>query len=297
MDMTTRRIDTDTDTARTQATARRLVARLRKRTIDAVELGDASLLPTGRHCYTDSATRLITVLSGRRRLGVAWQGARVEHRLVPGRWVLLPPHATMWPQMDARCHFVGLRMGTFAARLHASRHPMPTGKRGAYLGVDMPGLVAPAGQIEAALLATRGADPEQAACRCALSTAMLSVLAQSLRGLPDDTDRRTARLATIHGYVQEHLHRDIDRNTVARRFDMAPATLSRLFSASGTGFNAFLNAQRLAMAIDLLRASDASVEAVAQACGFSSSSYFIKRFREQHRCTPQQWRDSVQAQP
>jgi AraC-like DNA-binding protein len=196
----------------------------------------------------------------------------------------------MWTERNSHCHHFGLRFGALGTRLHATRHPLIRGPRVPYLALDMPPLPNPAGAIVQALSETVEESSESQACRQSLIAALLPVLARSL-DLGQPIGEHSARqFRRICSYLQENLHQAIDRYSVARHFELDPSTLSRLFSKVGPGFNNYLNQLRIDMARQVLRSSNESVEAVAAACGFTTSSYFIKRFRQSLGCTPQQWR-------
>ncbi len=270
--------------------AANLVAQLRPQTIDQVVLGDASLLPGGIDCFCDGALRLVTLLEGQRPIVMARAGHSVNLELRPGQWLLLLPHAPMWTGRNSHCHHFGLRFGALGTRLHATRHPLPPGPRVPYLALDMPPLPNPVGAIVQALSETLEESSESQACRRSLIAALLPILARSLDFGQPIGEHSAWQFRRICSYVQENLHHAIDRNSVARHFELAPSTLSRLFSKVGPGFNTYLNELRIDMARQLLCSSNKSVEAVAQACGFTTSSYFIKRFRQYLGCTPQQWR-------
>lgn len=53
----------------------------------------------------------------------------------------------------------------------------------------------------------------------------------------------------------------------------------------------FIRGIRLTRALELLRNTDQSITDIAFATGFTSPSYFVKCFREEHRCTPGEWRE------
>lgn len=48
----------------------------------------------------------------------------------------------------------------------------------------------------------------------------------------------------------------------------------------------FINAERLKLARNLLRKDELSVRQIALRCGFSSSSYFARRFRKAYGVSP-----------
>lgn len=101
--------------------------------------------------------------------------------------------------------------------------------------------------------------------------------------------RRT--VGEICAHVTEHLHGDLSREQMAARFGISEDHLTRLFRLHARcGFSEFVNAERFRLAENLLRQGRFSVKEVGAACGFNSSAYFVKRFREQHGVTPTAWR-------
>jgi AraC-like DNA-binding protein len=62
--------------------------------------------------------------------------------------------------------------------------------------------------------------------------------------------------------------------------------LKALFDSSTS---AFIRAQRLKLAAQLLKTSDATVSEIAYQVGFNTPSYFIKCFKQIYQCTPSEY--------
>jgi AraC-like DNA-binding protein len=104
---------------------------------------------------------------------------------------------------------------------------------------------------------------------------------------------RAARLKFAKSYVVAYSHcHQLSVATVAKRLDVSPRYVQRLFEAEGTTFSEFLAARRLARAHRLL--SDANsgqtISTIAHGVGFGDLSYFNRRFRRQFGMTPREVR-------
>jgi AraC-like DNA-binding protein len=95
----------------------------------------------------------------------------------------------------------------------------------------------------------------------------------------------------ISAYVTDHLQGNLSRNQVAAVFGISCDHLTRLFNAHAvSGFAEFVTAARLRFAEQLLAGSKLSIKEVGASCGFNSSAYFVKRFRERHGAPPLEWK-------
>jgi AraC-like DNA-binding protein len=115
-------------------------------------------------------------------------------------------------------------------------------------------------------------------------------------GAPRTSDSGGRLVDEISAYVTDHLQDDLSRDRVASVFGMSPDHLTRLFRLhAGGGFTGFVTAARLRFAGQLLLKSKLSVKEIGAACGFNSSAYFVKRFREHHGVPPLGWKDARHA--
>lgn len=84
---------------------------------------------------------------------------------------------------------------------------------------------------------------------------------------------------------------DSEIQAMAESVHLTPRTLQRkLKSLTGRTPAAYLREYRLARARRLLRFTDDNVTDIAHACGFSSSQYFSRAFRDEHGAPPEKWR-------
>ncbi len=93
-------------------------------------------------------------------------------------------------------------------------------------------------------------------------------------------------------YLEEHYAEDVSMEVLARQFGRTPEYLCSCFKESiGVTVMRYLRRIRIHHAQVLLMTSpDLALGEVAEACGFHSSSYFCKVFRETTGLTPQAFR-------
>ncbi len=91
-------------------------------------------------------------------------------------------------------------------------------------------------------------------------------------------------------YVRTH-YADLTEEETALACGVSPPYLSRCFKKSmKTSFSAYVTEVRLRESERLLLTTDESVTDIAQTVGFSTSAYFIARFRERYGITPHRYR-------
>lgn len=92
-------------------------------------------------------------------------------------------------------------------------------------------------------------------------------------------------------YLHEHYGERISLDDVSAHVHISKSECCRLFHASyGCSIFTYLSDYRLQKSILLLSDSQLSVLEISDLCGFNSTSYFIKTFREKVGMTPLQYR-------
>lgn len=105
------------------------------------------------------------------------------------------------------------------------------------------------------------------------------------------SERDMARLKTVFDYVEEHYAQDISLQDCARLCGMSYYAFSRFFrQCAQRTFSEYLNFVRVKKAEMLLASTDMNVTEIALETGFSTSSYFIRRFRAVNSVTPLDFR-------
>jgi len=108
---------------------------------------------------------------------------------------------------------------------------------------------------------------------------------------PMPTSPRGDRLSGLLDWVSGHLAMPHTLDTLAARALMSRRTFTRRFRlATGTTVGAWLLAQRLARAQQLLESTDESVESIAASAGFGSAASLRQHFGEAFRTSPSAWR-------
>ena len=95
----------------------------------------------------------------------------------------------------------------------------------------------------------------------------------------------------IRSYVEENLAEDLSVESVARAFYISRTKLYRIASETfGMGLSDYVRSRRIERARRLLRTTDDSVSAVAQAVGIHDVNYFVRVFGREVGVTPLAYR-------
>jgi AraC-like DNA-binding protein/quercetin dioxygenase-like cupin family protein len=99
------------------------------------------------------------------------------------------------------------------------------------------------------------------------------------------------RLQPSFDYVLEHFNEEIKATEVADLCNMSSSYFSRTFNKHmGMNFNEYVNYVRITEAEKLLVSTSLNITEVANAVGFSTTSYFIKLFKAYKNISPKQFR-------
>jgi AraC-like DNA-binding protein len=106
------------------------------------------------------------------------------------------------------------------------------------------------------------------------------------------SDKVSALVAEVKEYITENVMRyDLSLNSVADAKCITSTYLSRIFKdETGINFVDYLIEAKLSEAEKLVAGSDLKIEEIASMIGYSSSQYFIKKFKTQYGCTPKAYR-------
>ncbi|WP_346348329.1 AraC family transcriptional regulator [Enterovibrio norvegicus] len=92
-------------------------------------------------------------------------------------------------------------------------------------------------------------------------------------------------------YVQENFHKDITRVSVASRFGVSSAHVSRLFNQEGSvKYADYVTYVRLDRAKFMLKKYNFKVDEIAHRCGFKDTNYFCRVFKQKTGKTPSEYR-------
>lgn len=101
------------------------------------------------------------------------------------------------------------------------------------------------------------------------------------------------RMQKMLSFINENYSRDISLNDIAQSASISKSEASRCFQSylNTSPVNYLLNV-RVQKAMQLLRSTEMTVEAIALECRFGSAAYFCKIFRSRTGLTPKQYRRS-----
>jgi AraC family transcriptional regulator of arabinose operon len=104
-----------------------------------------------------------------------------------------------------------------------------------------------------------------------------------------------SRIVRAVSHLTEHFREPFHLPALARRCGLSVSRFSHLFrSQLGQTPGQFLERQRLAHAVDLLRRTPLGVAEIADACGFEDPFYFTNRFRRHYGKSPSRFRLAAQ---
>jgi len=134
-------------------------------------------------------------------------------------------------------------------------------------------------------------EPGDDLCRGLLKAQVTAILLEVLgRGsMAAPADHHEQIIRSIQGYIKDHLAENLSLHSLARMAGYSPFFFHRLFKRqTGQTLVEYVNARRLDRALQLLK-ENYTVRAVAEAVGFSSTSYFNQFFKTRMRLTPAAW--------
>lgn len=106
--------------------------------------------------------------------------------------------------------------------------------------------------------------------------------------------RNVERIKTMLQYIQIHFSEEITIATLSREALISESEVLRCFhNTIHTTPNRYLKQYRIQKACRMLADTDYSSVEIALECGFQSSSYFTKTFKEQMGCTPLEYRKAL----
>jgi AraC-like DNA-binding protein/mannose-6-phosphate isomerase-like protein (cupin superfamily) len=110
---------------------------------------------------------------------------------------------------------------------------------------------------------------------------------------PDEKFHSLSSIPSVLEFFEKNYQRNIDFDTLARKFGMSRRSFFRHFrAAAGTTPQAYLNSIRIRKAAELLRETDMPLSSIALECGFSDSFLMARSFKKAIGSTPVAFRKS-----
>jgi AraC-like DNA-binding protein len=98
-------------------------------------------------------------------------------------------------------------------------------------------------------------------------------------------------IGLIEKVILDNLEEDVSLEFIAEKVYLSPKYISRIFKEeTGINITQYITDCKLKKAAKLLLESNVSLEELIKQVGFSSTNYFIKKFKEKHSITPMQYR-------
>jgi AraC-like DNA-binding protein len=121
---------------------------------------------------------------------------------------------------------------------------------------------------------------------------ILYMTKQQLENERQQTDNNPTNylLNRIKNYIDENLHLDLDRDIIAKEFNLNSNYISQLFCKSGERLIDYINSKKLEKAEFYLQATNLTINEIAYKCGFNYTNYFIRVFKEKYKITPSAYR-------
>jgi AraC-like DNA-binding protein len=152
-------------------------------------------------------------------------------------------------------------------------------------------LTGPLPHILEAMVALRGLNDAQPAF-----VNLVRVLLFCVRNQFQNPNVRTSGgaqglLESVCVYLQNHYQYDINRDSVARQFNITPNHLSHLFRIHGSmTFSSYLTHVRMDRAKHLLRSYNLKLDEITVRCGYRDTPYFCRVFKRFTKVTPAEYR-------
>lgn len=109
---------------------------------------------------------------------------------------------------------------------------------------------------------------------------------------PGDRQKDTsAIIAKIQAYIQDNLHKEMNRDDIANAVYRNPAYLSRLFrKETGLSLSDYITQVKMERVKKLLTETNDKISIIAEEVGYVHFSYFAKLFKKMTGLTPQDYR-------
>jgi AraC-like DNA-binding protein len=125
-----------------------------------------------------------------------------------------------------------------------------------------------------------------------LKTLYLQIADELRNDQPHQNTRSWHAYQRIINYLTDNYHQLINRESAAADLNINASHISRLFQQySKESFSGMLKRMRMEHAVNILKNAKLNVKEVADECGFSSSDYFIKAFKQYFGTTPLGYRN------
>ncbi|KKD61696.1 AraC family transcriptional regulator [Grimontia sp. AD028] len=241
--------------------------------------------------YQVNFNRLEVILEGEYDLIVDSRNGEKTLALQQGEMVYIPSNAWSKPTWDNSCKMMSILFGKHQVGFSFVHFDENEG----YVDVQKHAMPLPTSMaVEHVLDALNSMTDESRSVVMAdhLTNALLVYCNELLQGPQQEKVSRGEKLyRSMCIYVQENFHKDITRVSVASRFGVSSAHVSRLFNQEGSvKYADYVTYVRLDRAKFMLKKYNFKVDEIAHRCGFKDTNYFCRVFKQKTGKTPSEYR-------
>ena len=251
------------------------------RDLGALAEADLVLLLPGGSCRTEAPEPLLAALRAARERGAIVAAHCVGVFLLAAAGLLDGLEATTHWQYSAELAERHPRVRVRPEALYLDQGPIVTGA-GAAAGLDM---------YLHLIRREIGAATANAVARILVVPPHRDGGQQQFIAAPVPADADGHRLAEVIGWARENLHTDTSVDALAARALMSRRSFVRHFkAATGATPHAWLSAQRLNRAEELLESTNLPIERVAEQVGYRTAAVFREQFVLRRGVAPREYR-------
>ncbi|MGR6779821.1 helix-turn-helix transcriptional regulator [Moritella viscosa] len=246
--------------------------------------------------YQVNFPRLELVISGEYINEIEEPGHGITQvKIMAGDAIYIPPNSWNKPNWDTNCSVLSLLFGR--RQLGFSLVSKAKGQE-AFHDIQKLSIQTRTGHAIDNILAALNAlskEPLQQPMDEYLLLALMSYCRSMLSIPTTSAKKRSENLYQgICIFIQENFHRSISREAIARRFNITPNHLSRLFRQQGHMRLAdYIIWVRIERAKFMLKKYSFRLHEVANRCGFQDVNYFYRVFKNKTGLTPSEYRNLV----
>jgi len=122
---------------------------------------------------------------------------------------------------------------------------------------------------------------------CAAINSLILGLLKEIPHQKWETPKLDKRVSNALTYIERHIGERLTNKVFADKANMVENSFARIFRENtGISIQQYIKKKRIDKALILLHHTDASIEAIANECGFSDRNHFSKVFKELMELTP-----------
>ncbi|OEE66405.1 AraC family transcriptional regulator [Enterovibrio norvegicus FF-33] len=241
--------------------------------------------------YQVNFNRLEIILEGEYDLIVDAKDGCSQLTLKQGEMVYIPSNAWSKPTWDKPCKMVSVLFGKHQVGFSFVQYTT----EGGFVDVQKHALSLPSSMALEHVLDALNCMSDKSRSNVMGEHLANALILYCLELLDNPVQSKISRSEKLYRsmciYVQENFHKDITRVSVANRFGVSSAHVSRLFNQEGSvKYADYVTYVRLDRAKFMLKKYNFKLEEIAHRCGFKDTNYFCRVFKNKTGKTPSGYR-------